>query len=656
MKKTGLQKLAILVCTVLLWTGISVPALADTASDAGNTWTVLLYLCGTDLESEDGAASSNLGELMAVNVPENIHFIIETGGTSQWQTGGIDPEALQRWEMTADGISLADEQPLASMGDAQTLGDFLSWGVQSYPADHYMVVFWDHGGGAASGLVFDELFDDDSLSISELSSGLTAAGVRFEVIGFDTCLMATLENAAAISAYGNYMVASEETEPGGGWNYTDWLQYLCDHPETDGLGLGTEICDSYMEKCESEGEAEMATLSVTDLTAMDDLLTKFDTMAAEMTGVTSDITTYQAFVQGVRRAENYGGNNDNEGYTNMVDLGDLAVNTENVLSETAVALLDSLFATVKYNVKGQKRSEANGLSVYYPLSVNNDELTVYADTAATSGNYLRFIQAIANTDWEAPQGTADDVPVVSTAVQEDDYSIDLSTYVTEDDYYALEIGGDMDSVASVNFGIYYLDYDYNEYLMLGVDNDIMDDWDNGYFEDNFRGVWPTINGCFCEPTLLAETDEYNLYTIPILLNGRETSLRAAYVWDSEEDGHFEVYGTWDGIDSDTGMSARDIIQLQDGDEVTLLFDAVNWDTGETNTYEMDSFTVNGDVTMEESDLIDGEYLYQYIVTDVFGRVFYSDTAIMEYNEGDIYVSMDGEDEYSSDDDYTDYVN
>ena len=60
--------------------------------------------------------------------------------------------------------------------------------------------------------------------------------------------------------------------------------------------------------------------------------------------------------------------------------------------------------------------------------------------------------------------------------------------------------------------------------------------------------------------------------------------------------------------------------------------------------------------MEESDLIDGEYLYQYIVTDVFGRVFYSDTAIMEYNEGDIYVSMDGEDEYSSDDDYTDYVN
>jgi len=632
MKRGSCKGLILALVLALLGAGWTAAAAAQDES-----WTVMLYLCGTDLESEQGAATENLDEILSVSLPDNIRFVVQTGGTSQWETRGIDPDQLQRWLVAEDGLQLADSRPLESMGDAQTLGEFLGWGAQSYPADHYMAVFWNHGGGAASGVAFDELFDDDSLSLTELTEGLAMAGVTFDVIGFDACLMATLETAAAVAPYGRYLIASEETEPGGGWDYAAWLKALCKNPEQDGLTLGTVICDTYMTKCAREDEGDLVTLSVTDLAAVEELLQAFDAMATEMTGVTGDITTYRQFVQGVRRAENYGGNNAQEGYTNMVDLGDMAINTQDVLSDTAMAVLDALFDAVKYNVKGTSRSEANGLSVYYPLSADNEELTAYASTAATSGNYLRFMQAVASSDWDVPAGTADDIPEASSAVQADDYAVELSTWITDDGYYALEIGGDMDSVLSVTFGIYYLDYDYDEYMFLGIDNDIDGDWDNGYFEDNFRGVWPAIEGCYCAPTLLAEEDDYNLYTIPILLNGEETSLRAAYIWDSDEDGHFEVYGTWDGIDADTGMSARDLLPLKDGDEVASLFDATNWDTGETTTYEMDSFTVNGDVEMREEELIDGEYLYQYIVTDVFGRETYSDTVIMEYDQGDIYL-------------------
>ncbi len=600
-----------------------------------DTWSVFLYLCGTDLESEGAAASYNLAEIMEVSKSDNINFVVETGGTAQWQTEGISSESLQRWQLDSDGLYLVDEQPLASMGDAQTLGSFLSWGVQNYPADKYMVLLWDHGGGSATGVEFDELFGYDSLTLSELSQGIAAAGVSFEVVGFDTCLMASLETAAAVAPYGSYMIASEETEPGGGWDYTTWLQYLCDNPDQDGLELGKVICDSYMSKCQASGDGAMATLSVTDLSVIDELTGKFDAVAAEMTGVTEDITTYQTFIKGIRSTENYGGNNDEEGYTNMVDLGDLVINTESVLSETADTLLDSLFDAVRYNVKGENRSEANGLSVYFPLAADENELTAYADTAATSDNYLRFMEAV--TDWTVPEGMAEDVPEVTDAVQQDDYSVQLSTYVTDEGYYALDVLNGMETVVSVNFGIYYMDYDYNEYVLLGVDNDITGDWNSGSFEDNFRGVWPTINGYYCAPTLLAEEDGYNLYTIPILLNGVETNLRAAYIWDTPDDGHFEIYGAWNGIDTDTGMSARDIIELQDGDEVTLLFDAVNWDTGEVTTYEMGSFVVSGEVSMEESELIEGDYLYQYVVTDVFGNVIYSDEAIMEYYNGEISV-------------------
>ena len=96
--------------------------------------------------------------------------------------------------------------------------------------------------------------------------------MEFEIIGFDTCLMATLETAAALSPYGRYMVASEEIEPGTGWDYTAWLQAICDNPTADGLAVGTAICDSYFAKCQAGQTDDIATLSVIDLAAVPKLV------------------------------------------------------------------------------------------------------------------------------------------------------------------------------------------------------------------------------------------------------------------------------------------------------------------------------------------------------------------------------------------------
>lgn len=52
---------------------------------------------------------------------------------------------------------------------------------------------------------------------------------------------------------------------------------------------------------------------------------------------------------------------------------------------------------------------------------------------------------------------------------------------------------------------------------------------------------------------------------------------------------------------------------------------------------MGGFTVDGGVTLEEMDLLDGDYLYQYRVVDVFGGEIWSDTVIMECKDGEISV-------------------
>jgi len=602
-------------------------------------WTVLLYMCGTDLESEGGAATNNLLELQDVQYDDSVNFIIQTGGTNTWQNDLIDPGYLQRFKSDADGLTLLDQRKLASMGDPSTLSDFLKWGIKSYPADKYMVLFWNHGGGSIAGVEFDEVFDSDSLTLPELGEAFKEVGQQFEIIGFDTCLMSTLENASTISEYGNYMVASEEYEPGGGWAYTDWTQYLMDHPGANGKMVGKQICDTYYSKCEYSGDDDMATLAVVDLKKIPALVTAFDAMATEMTGITDEITTLQDYVRGAIRAENFGGNTDEEGYTNMVDLGDLTINTEDVVSKTAEDVLTALFDAVVYDVHGTTRAQANGLSVFFPLAVTKEECDSYAEIA-TSGNYLRFIEVVVS-DWSVSDAGTDINPAIvvpeqsGDSVTADEYTVDFNTYISDDGYYYLKFLNGFDSIQSVMFNFYYMDYDYGEYMLMGTDNDLVSDWDNGVFYDNFRGVWPALNGYYVDFNLIEEGVDYNLYSIPITLNGVDTNLRAAYVWDTEDTGHFEVYGCWTGLDSESGMSSREIVQLKDGDEVTILMNGQNWDTGETIQYEVGTFIVDGPVLLEEADLFDGDYLFEYLVTDVFGNTYYSDSIIMEYKDGHI---------------------
>lgn len=115
------------------------------------------------------------------------------------------------------------------MGDPETLKGFLNYAEENYPADHKMLLFWNHGGGSVSGVSFDENYEMDSLVLDELSAVMKDVyGDKkpFEVVGFDTCLMATVDTANVFQNYASYMVASEETEPGNGWLYSGWLSKL----------------------------------------------------------------------------------------------------------------------------------------------------------------------------------------------------------------------------------------------------------------------------------------------------------------------------------------------------------------------------------------------------------------------------------------------
>jgi hypothetical protein len=217
--------------------------LMGTEYDKNDTWAIYWYLCGSDLESDYSFATTDLNEMMQVVLPDNVFVIIETGGSAEWNNDFVDENYICRFLYAGDQLYLLDRLPSQNMSERKTFEDFLRFCNQEYPADHQAVIVWNHGGGSVAGVAFDELYGG-SLSLTDLRGAfssvfhLSEENPPIELIGFDACLMATIETAYTVRERAKYMVASEETEPGCGWNYTGILQALADNPGLNGAMLG----------------------------------------------------------------------------------------------------------------------------------------------------------------------------------------------------------------------------------------------------------------------------------------------------------------------------------------------------------------------------------------------------------------------------------
>ena len=625
-------------------------------------WTVLWYLCGTDLESDDGSATYNLDEAIKGFTQDNVNVVIVTGGTKEWQTKAIPNDAVGLFLLNRNGLQEMDRLADQNMADAGLLSAMIQRVFQEYPAKRTMLLLWDHGGGSVGGIAFDER-TDDSISLEELQTALAQGGQRFDIIGFDACLMASLEAANALAPYGDYMIASQDLEPGGGWNYREIMKAFSENPTIMPADLGKRICDSYLQHCIEWEDAEIATLSLINLSKIPALVNAFDTMAWQLTDVAVTPAAIQTYRQEAGKARNFGGNNRSEGYTHMVDLGELVLNTEGVWDEVGLAVLDRLFDAVEYSIDGSQRKKANGLSVFYPFTTDAEVGYACATIAElpVSKAYMRFVAALVpawnasgelnQTVGERPEASytagetqaAEDSAAETTMTQYDpaDTNIEFFAEIDDNGYYTLYIDQGLDYVEDVQFALYMMDREEGSAILLGTDNDIDAFWDEGVFYDNFRGVWLTVGGEYCSPILIDAQVDYNLYTIPIELNGARTNLRVQFVIETEDadgiTGIYQAIGVWDGIDTQTGVSARDITPLQEGDVILPLFDACSIDgiggvSEQWTSYEVTAGK-NGAVTLEELDLFDGEYYYSFVITDIFGNRYESD-GVSLYMDGD----------------------
>ena len=233
--------------------------------------TVYMYLIGSDLEDASGSASINLRQIIdATKAGSDLKFIIEAGGTGRWFTNGFQNRRTGRYMIKDGEVTRLETLPRdTSMSEEKTLKEFLKWANKNYPSDRKMLFFWDHGG-AISGFGIDELNPakgKNLLSIAAIKNSLKASGEKYDLIAFDACLMQTLEVCHALEPFADYMLASEESEPGSGLYYTAAFGRLAGEPDLDTLKFGAMMCSSYDQALELlKGEPQIgSTLSMTDL-------------------------------------------------------------------------------------------------------------------------------------------------------------------------------------------------------------------------------------------------------------------------------------------------------------------------------------------------------------------------------------------------------
>ena len=336
-------------------------------------YTIMIYMNGSDLESEIGAATVDLIEILESGLrSENANVVILTGGANYWQNDIIPAEECVLWHVEDGELFEIKRIGLLNMGDPDTLADFIIFGLNNFPAEKYGLVLWDHGGGAIAGFGHDENFDyydEGSLTLPEMDYAFKKAGLdgqKLEWLGFDSCLMATVEMAQIASRYAKYLVASEDLEPGDGWDYK-FLSLLNQYPRASGYLLGREIVDTFMDFYGPDSD-EILTLSVTDLNKVQRVMETMGILMEQCSSKLLDDYSYQnSFVNLARRrnlTKTFGEGSPRDNESDMVDIGDMSHHLADLFPEETRAIRIALRDAVLYN-RHNSYVPLYGLSAYY---------------------------------------------------------------------------------------------------------------------------------------------------------------------------------------------------------------------------------------------------------------------------------------------------
>lgn len=601
---------------------VTVSDTSDVNAEPLDSRTLLIYMCGSNLETTFGAATKNIAEMLSVKLPDDVNIVIETGGAKKWRDYNIPADKLSRYLIKNGKLIPLSKIERTNMGYKNTFADFLEYGFETFPAKKTAVILWDHGSGCISGMISDENYSGGSLGIDEISSALTDAIQKYnanvDLISMDACLMANFETACAVKDCADYLLASEEIEPTGGWDYKALLSALAANKNASAMDIGKAACDGFYDKY-SDLADRYATLSLIDLAKIDKVSGAFNDALGALLQDEIELKDIRTVADSANHACKCGAYSERTGYSNLIDMSDFAEYYGSMHGNDDFA--DAVSSCIAYSVTAGHGEEHDGLSFYYPLNYNDKSFEKYYNDICSVPAYKSYLKQVFEN---IPESTIEykDVSVTEDGALKVEVTDESLPYILDKQYILFEIPVFNEEALEDHSKL-------NLFRMIGVDNDIETLNDGKTYISNFRGITLTLNGEELFYNFIGKTHDSYIFEAPIIVNGESSNLRFAFVFDENDfnNGHYEIIGLWDGIEYSTGMLDKGFQPLGP-DDVVEVFDITmgsavpDDEDNEENENDEDTIKIPKSpdgYTITEEPLKGEYYLYKFDLIDIYGR-------------------------------------
>ena len=351
---------SVVLAFVMLVPGLSLGSIVsmDVETDSDGTWTIALYVdadCNLEMYWDDPSLPYLL------NIPEsdglNIVAIIDR----------LSVEGVERVEISGGSLEVVETYPEMNFGDDATFQWFLTEVDTYYPADHLVVIPWDHGS-AWKGFCVDDSSDGDRITLQEMEDAIVAAGVYIDILAFDACSCSSIEMVyqAARTGLVELLVASEELVAGDGFPYDKMFTPVALDPSRTPDQVAVDMVDGWTEVYEPLSWGWYCTLGVVDVM---EIAESADVITAWVEQMTEGL---EHFTSNYRMAlrDSYYVSCGSHYQVDMVDLGrhildDKEMAEDEELMQTTQAMVDLIDGAVKYVYNPARTSACGGVSMYW---------------------------------------------------------------------------------------------------------------------------------------------------------------------------------------------------------------------------------------------------------------------------------------------------
>ena len=648
--------------------------------DGKDQVTVMVYMCGTDLESESGMASADIEEMAEARFGDNVNLLIYTGGCTDWKLNGLSNKVNQIYQLRQGRIMcLEDNMGDGSMTEPKTLTSFIKYCNDNFSANRNILVLWDHGGGSVTGYGYDQRHKSSpSMSLAGIDEALEKSGVKFDFIGFDACLMATAETALVLDKYADYMIASEETEPGIGWYYKNWLTKLGKNSSLSTLDVGQIIVDDYISTCSQKCRGQKTTLSVVDL--------------AEFSyTVPPALTDFARSINEMLSSQNYQSVSDARylsrefAKSSKIDQVDLVNLSDNMNTAEGNILSRTVRNAVKYNKTSSDMSNAYGISIYFPYqrTSNVDRACETYNKIGIDSEYTKCIRQFACLETSGQiaaggqssplssllgNGIMSGAPESASIISEilgsfisgisdknipglDQSNIgflkdsplsdnDTASYIASnslnpsnliwgyksDGKYVISLTESQWVLVHKLDKNMFLD-DGKGFIDLGLDN-VYTFNDNGDLIADTDTTWLTINSqvvSYYHTDTVEDGDNYTISGyVPAMINGIRADLLV--VFDSQTPDGYVAGANINYQNNETETVPKNLTEINIGDKIDFICDYYSYDGKFLDSYFIgEQITVTDNLRVTDTNIDDAKVKISYRFTDIYNQQYWTET-------------------------------